>query len=177
MLDYLLIRPDDRPLWLHNSPDTLRFLVVDELHTFDGAQGCDLGCLIRRLKARLATSKDYLCCVGTSATLETPEEPERPAGICLRCLRRKVRQRLDISESRLSAGEFLGDCLISHVDIVPREKAIELGPAKYNNYEEYIQAQHGLWLDEEIQGDFNDTVWRIALGEKISRSICSFRTC
>jgi DEAD/DEAH box helicase domain-containing protein len=73
MLDYLLIRPDDRPLWVHNNPESLRFLVVDELHNFDGAQGSDLGCLIRRLKARLGTEPDYLCCVGTSATLGSDE--------------------------------------------------------------------------------------------------------
>ena len=74
MLDYLLIRPDDRNLWQHNSPDTLQFLVVDELHTFDGAQGSDLACLIRRLKARLAIASNHLCCVGTSATLGSEEE-------------------------------------------------------------------------------------------------------
>ena len=55
MLDFLLIRARDSVLWRHNAPDTLRFLVVDELHTFDGAQGTDLACLIRRLKARLRT--------------------------------------------------------------------------------------------------------------------------
>ena len=41
MLDYLLIRPRDRDLWRFNEPGDLRFLVVDELHTFDGAQGAD----------------------------------------------------------------------------------------------------------------------------------------
>ena len=171
MLDYLLIRPDDRPLWLHNSPDTLRFLVVDELHTFDGAQGSDLGCLIRRLKARLATSKDYLCCVGTSATLGSQEEQKDLLEYASAVFGEKFANGSIISESRLSAGEFLGDCLISHVDIVPREKAGDLDPANYNNYEEYILAQHRLWLDEEIQGDFNDTDWRIALGEKIKEHL------
>ena len=53
MLDFLLIRPQDHRLWRHNEPATLRYLVVDELHTFDGAQGTDLACLIRRLRARL----------------------------------------------------------------------------------------------------------------------------
>ena len=49
MLDFLLLRPEDRELWRFNGPETLRYLVVDELHTFDGAQGTDLACLIRRL--------------------------------------------------------------------------------------------------------------------------------
>ena len=42
---------------------------MDELHTFDGAQGTDLACLLRRLKARLGTPDNHLCAVGTSATL------------------------------------------------------------------------------------------------------------
>jgi DEAD/DEAH box helicase domain-containing protein len=32
MLDYLLMRPKDQQLWAHNGPETLRYLVVDELH-------------------------------------------------------------------------------------------------------------------------------------------------
>jgi DEAD/DEAH box helicase domain-containing protein len=53
MLDFLLLRPEDKTLWAENTPETLRFLVLDELHTYDGAQGSDVACLIRRLKARL----------------------------------------------------------------------------------------------------------------------------
>ena len=69
MLDYLLVRPFDYRLWRRNGPDTLRYLVVDELHTFDGAQGTDLACLIRRLRVRLGASREKLICAGTSATL------------------------------------------------------------------------------------------------------------
>jgi DEAD/DEAH box helicase domain-containing protein len=63
MLDYLLIRPGDQDLWQHNKGKPLQFLVVDELHTFDGAQGTDLGCLIRRLKDRLQVAPGTLACV------------------------------------------------------------------------------------------------------------------
>jgi DEAD/DEAH box helicase domain-containing protein len=69
MLDYLLIRPRDRKLWEKNTPTTLRYVVVDELHTFDGAQGTDLALLLRRLRARLQTPEGHLVCAGTSATL------------------------------------------------------------------------------------------------------------
>ena len=74
MLDYLLLRGDDLPLWSKNDPDTLQFLVVDEMHTFDGAQGSDLALLIRRLKHRLKMPKDHLVCVGSSATLGSGDE-------------------------------------------------------------------------------------------------------
>jgi len=74
MLDYLLLRGDDLPLWSKNEPDTLKFLVVDEMHTFDGAQGSDLALLIRRLKHRLKMPNDHLVCVGSSATLGSGDE-------------------------------------------------------------------------------------------------------
>jgi DEAD/DEAH box helicase domain-containing protein len=74
MLDYLLLRGRDKPLWDRNSPETLHFLVVDEMHTFDGAQGADLALLLRRLKYRLSTPPGHLICVGSSATLGSGEE-------------------------------------------------------------------------------------------------------
>jgi DEAD/DEAH box helicase domain-containing protein len=171
MLDYLLIRPEDRPLWQHNGPDTLRFLVVDELHTFDGAQGSDLACLIRRLKARLTVARDHLCCVGTSATLGSREEQEELTEYASTLFGETITARAVITESRLSPGEFLGDSLISHVDIVPHQKAADLDPVTYNSYEEYIRAQHRLWLDEEISEDFDDNGWRTRLSESIRQHL------
>jgi DEAD/DEAH box helicase domain-containing protein len=73
MLDYLLLRPQDQRLWRFNEPGVLRYLVLDELHTYDGAQGADVACLIRRLKERLDIPKGELCVVGTSATLDDRE--------------------------------------------------------------------------------------------------------
>lgn len=47
MLDLLLQRPDDAPLW---QGADLRCVVVDEF-TYDGAQGTDVAMLLRRLAA------------------------------------------------------------------------------------------------------------------------------
>jgi DEAD/DEAH box helicase domain-containing protein len=73
MLDYLLLRPQDQRLWRYNTRDVLQYLVLDELHTYDGAQGADVACLIRRLKERLEIERGDLCVVGTSATLDDRE--------------------------------------------------------------------------------------------------------
>ena len=82
MLDFLLMRPKDQPLWNKNEPGTLKYLVLDELHTYDGAQGADVACLIRRLKEKLRIAKGEVCVVGTSATIdEGPvSDRERPQG-------------------------------------------------------------------------------------------------
>lgn len=48
----------------------LQFLVFDELHTYRGRQGADVGMLIRRIRAK-ANHADSMVCVGTSATMSS----------------------------------------------------------------------------------------------------------
>ena len=74
MLDLLLSRPEDRGLWEANEPGTLRYVVLDEFHTYDGAQGTDVAMLLRRLGARLGQAEPGrplgpAAPVATSATL------------------------------------------------------------------------------------------------------------
>lgn len=171
MLDYLLIRPEDRQLWQHNNSDTLRFLVVDELHTFDGAQGSDLGCLIRRLKARLAIKPEYLCGIGTSATLGSDEKQNELLDYASAVFGETFNKSAIIAESRLSAGEFLGDSLISYVDIVPLEKIKELDPSQFDSNEDYLKTQYQLWFDETVPGDLKDTGWHIDLGNRLKEHL------
>lgn len=66
MLDLMLLRPEEKKIWAGATRDLFRFLVLDEVHTFDGAQGADVSCLIRRLRQKLG--KEFTC-VGTSATV------------------------------------------------------------------------------------------------------------
>jgi ATP-dependent helicase YprA (DUF1998 family) len=48
MLDHLLLHPGRADMWRH-SADSLQYLVLDEFHTYDGAQGTDVAMLLRRL--------------------------------------------------------------------------------------------------------------------------------
>ncbi len=68
MLELLLTRNDDAPLFKDDFKRNLRFLVLDELHTYSGKQGADVAFLIRRLKQKTET-KGKLICIGTSATM------------------------------------------------------------------------------------------------------------
>ncbi|WP_289007990.1 DEAD/DEAH box helicase [uncultured Thermomonospora sp.] len=68
MLEYLLTRPVERQQ-LIGAAQGLRFLVLDELHTYRGRQGADVALLVRRL--RNACDSPGLQCVGTSATMAT----------------------------------------------------------------------------------------------------------
>jgi hypothetical protein len=79
MLDRLLTNAHRQRLWAANAvkagvPQPLRYVVLDEFHTYDGAQGTDVAMLLRRLGHRLGIASggsplDGVACVGTSATL------------------------------------------------------------------------------------------------------------
>ena len=66
MLEYILTRPRERDT-LVKAAQGLRFLVLDELHTYRGRQGADVALLVRRV--RNALDADDMQCVGTSATV------------------------------------------------------------------------------------------------------------
>ena len=68
MLEYLLIRPADIDLFDGPHAGTWRFIVMDEAHVYDGAQGSEVALLLRRLKQRVAP-KANIQCIATSASL------------------------------------------------------------------------------------------------------------
>jgi len=67
MLELIMTRPRERQLI--EQAKGLRFLVLDELHTYRGRQGADVALLMRRVRNRLETPTQPVQFVGTSATL------------------------------------------------------------------------------------------------------------
>ncbi len=169
MLDYLLVRPRDFRLWRNNDPETLRYLVVDELHTFDGAQGADLACLIRRVKERLKTPPGRLCCAGTSATLGQGENQATPQDLldfARQVFGEPFAEDSIVGESLLTTDEFLRGCLVTRSQPPGPEDSEYLNPLGSESAEAYVRAQHKLWLGAEI-ADFVAPEWRGRLGEHL----------
>jgi hypothetical protein len=71
MLEYLLLRPDDSPLFDDGQARWWTFLVLDEAHQYRGAKGIEMAILLRRLKQRLREGgrEGEFRCIATSATL------------------------------------------------------------------------------------------------------------
>jgi hypothetical protein len=67
MLELLMTRQDELDRRVIGNCAGVRFLVLDELHTYRGRQGADVALLVRRVRERLAP--DRLQCIGTSATM------------------------------------------------------------------------------------------------------------
>ncbi|MBT3221438.1 MAG: DEAD/DEAH box helicase, partial [Proteobacteria bacterium] len=169
MLDYLLIRSGDQDLWQHNHGDPLRYLVVDELHTFDGAQGTDLACLIRRLKTRLKVEPGKLCCVGTSATLGGGDSTDTLRSYAEDIFGVTFDKGAVITETRQSPTEFFGGTLIEFAGSVAEDVRDRLDPSRHPTPQEYVAAQQQLWFDEALETTPGSDLWRVELGEQLLR--------
>ncbi|MDN3918725.1 DEAD/DEAH box helicase [Roseateles violae] len=165
MLDYLMLRPKDRQLWAQNTPTTLRYVVVDELHTFDGAQGTDLALLLRRLRARLQTPDQHLICAGTSATLGGASDTKPLRDYARQVFGVPFDEQAVVTESRQTVGAFLEDAPVNFMFAFRAELAAELDAARYATPEQAVQAWFKLFFPEEVQPlDVSDAAWRQALG-------------
>jgi len=66
MLELLMTRQDDLDRTVMQAAKGLKYLVLDELHTYRGRQGADVAMLVRRVRERLNPN---VLSIGTSATM------------------------------------------------------------------------------------------------------------
>lgn len=146
MLDFGLMKGEYDSLWHFNYKDRglLRFLVLDELHTYDGAQGTDVANLIRRLKLKLQIPQGQICPVGTSATIGSgAESKEGLVQYAAQVFGEAIDVSAIIGEERMALDAYLPD---ANDDFSPRLGAIpqsRLGMQE--DYERYLRRQRDLW--------------------------------
>lgn len=66
MLEYMLLRAQDQPLI---EAFDLKYLVLDEAHTYTGTLALEISCLLARLRVHLGPEKSKYLPIATSATL------------------------------------------------------------------------------------------------------------
>ena len=68
MLEYMLVRTEDRPI-LEKSSGGLRWIVLDEAHTYIGSQAAEIALLLRRVMHGFDVDPSTVRFVATSATI------------------------------------------------------------------------------------------------------------
>jgi len=68
MLEYMLVRTEDRPI-LDQSQGKLRWIVIDEAHTYIGSQAAELTLLLRRVLHAFGCRSEDVHFIATSATI------------------------------------------------------------------------------------------------------------
>lgn len=150
MLELLLTRPNERKVLIESSKN-LRFLVLDELHTYRGRQGADVAMLIRRLRGAVGAG-EALQCVGTSATLAGPgskaEQRAEVAELASRLFGTRFDPNNIVGETlkRATAGDTGPDELRVRVSQAPPTSRADL---ETDPLAVWIEEQFGLREDEE----------------------------
>ncbi|MCR5314385.1 MAG: DEAD/DEAH box helicase [Bacteroidaceae bacterium] len=148
MLDYGLMYQQYMRLWKGNigeKESMLKFIVLDELHTYDGAQGTDVANLIRRLKLKLNIKEGALTPIGTSATIGNgPESKSLLCSYASDVFGETFTEDSIIEEHRVSVEDFFGDELER---FIPTENQLKkLNISAYNNTADYIYNVRKTWL-------------------------------
>ncbi len=76
MLEHILLLPRNTPLF---DPVRLSMVVMDEIHTYQGAQAMEVAFLLRKLRNRLGIPPERVRHIGTSASLGTSEDARSAA--------------------------------------------------------------------------------------------------
>ena len=76
MLELLMTRQSELDRKVVENCSGLRFVVLDELHTYRGRQGADVAMLMRRLRARVGDPDRPPVCIGTSATMVSGDDED-----------------------------------------------------------------------------------------------------
>ncbi|GAB3553080.1 ATP-dependent helicase YprA (DUF1998 family)/very-short-patch-repair endonuclease [Actinopolyspora lacussalsi] len=165
MLDLLLLRSDDAPLW-SESTTSLRYLVLDEFHTYDGAQGTDVAMLLRRLGTTLRVAEPgrplgRITPVATSATLGGTTRSAELREFAETVFGTPFPPEAVVTEERLDAAEVVSD--IDFGLDVPDVETVNAPP-------EPDVAAEGSWqpLAEAFLGERVPD--RRTLGERLSHS-------
>lgn len=147
MLDYALMRNNYHRLWENNllNQRLLKFIVLDELHTYEGAQGSDVANLIRRLKLKLNIPDNHLCPIGTSATIGSGSESKTLlANFASTIFGEEFNETSVIEESRINSDAFFIESINNN--FIPQLKTIGNSIFKSNEgFEHYIRDQLKLW--------------------------------
>lgn len=146
MLEYMLLRPDTAPFFDNDSAKNWHFIVIDEAHTYRGANGTEIAYLLRRLKERIRHHmKDSFRCIATSATLGSND----PEGI----------QGLADFAAALFGEEFSPEDIITtkRVDRVRPDHGKLYAPEDYSKLKtqasEMSEAERGAFLYENLKDD------------------------
>ena len=146
MLELILTRQEE--IKLIKAAQGLKFLVLDELHTYRGRQGADVALLVRRVRDRLAATE--LQCIGTSATLSTQgtyeEQLKQVAQVSTQLFGAEVKPAHIIGETLRRSTP---DTDLDHPDFVARLQK-QLSETNYRpakTFNEFVNDPLSIWIE------------------------------
>ncbi|MCP4348598.1 MAG: hypothetical protein GY795_24210 [Desulfobacterales bacterium] len=154
MLEYMLLRPGDSPLIDTGDEHSFKFVILDEAHTYSGAQGTEVAYLLKRLRHRVGRKAEDIRFVATSATLGGEDSTDKAVRFA----------------RRLFGADFSEDCIITGEKETPSENFIGSATNTYtpeNILKWGLPEPDGILTPEEINDKFGISSYSRNLKEDI----------
>lgn len=172
MLELLMTRQDEVDRTVIANCHGLKFLVLDELHTYRGRQGADVALLVRRVRERLSPSE--LQCIGTSATMVSEGSQESKNQVVARTASKlfatHIHESHVVTETLLRATnkELNAETVIPLLG-----KAIDQNVPHNVSNKELSDNPLAVWVETNLGMEANDGVWvrakPLTLSEAVKR--------
>ena len=141
MLEYMLLRPGDSPFIDTGDEHSFKFVILDEAHTYSGAQGTEVAYLLKRLRYRVGKKAEDVRFVATSATLGGEDSTDKAVKFA----------------RRLFGAYFSEDCIITGKKETPSENFTGSATNDYtseNILKWGLPEPDGILAHEEISAKF-----------------------
>lgn len=144
MLEYLLLRPEDNDFFDGEYSDEWKYIVLDEAHSYKGANGAEVSLLLKRLKERInGCEEGKIQCIATSATLGGGKEDyPKVAQFASDLFSEKFYPEDIVESSRLNIASRVNSCVYRNCDFYNELK---------DNYYLFIEGKKTL---SELKSDY-----------------------
>jgi superfamily II DNA/RNA helicase len=155
MLELLMTRQDEVDRRVIDNCVGLRFLVLDELHTYRGRQGADVALLVRRVRERL--SPEHLQCIGTSATMASEGSLEDKGRVVARVASKLFAASIPESNVIVETLERITDPSASSDSVTPAlGAAIDAGIPRAITNAELSKHPLSIWVETRLGVTFSE---------------------
>lgn len=155
MLELLMTRQEEVDRRVIDNCVGLRFLVLDELHTYRGRQGADVALLVRRVRERLRP--ELLQCIGTSATMASEGSLEDKSRVVARVASKLFAVAIPESNvivetlERITEPSASADCVMPALGT-----AIDAGLSPTASNAELSKHPLAVWVETRLGVTFSD---------------------
>ncbi|XXF81226.1 DEAD/DEAH box helicase [Myxococcaceae bacterium GXIMD 01537] len=155
MLELLMTRQEEVDRRVIDNCVGLRFLVLDELHTYRGRQGADVALLVRRVRERLRP--EGLLCIGTSATMASEGSIEDKSRVVARVASKLFAASIPESNVIVETLERITDPSANSDSVAPSlGAAIDTGISPTITNVELSTHPLSIWVETRLGVAFSD---------------------
>ena len=189
MLEYLLLREGDRKI-LDKSKGALRWIVLDEAHSYVGSQAAEMALLLRRVREAFGAAADQTRLMATSATIGSGPETRQQLTAFAAALAGQDLGRIEVVSGREQTPDFgergpdepidaatLGgmDPAALWIKLAPHPRVQSLRQAMSTGHVSLGAVAQHFWADATALAEAQQVLDAVALARSGSQSLLPWR--